>query len=63
MNILYFYVADDFIDYNCDVADGRGCEGQLCDKIYAGAYDYSTLKAGMAIDVLYDKAWEPQFLQ
>ena len=50
------YVADDFNDYSCDAAAGRGCEGQLCDKTYAGTYDCSTLKVGMEIDVLYDKA-------
>jgi len=50
------YVADDFNDYNRDAAAGRGCEGQLCDRIYAGTYDCSTLKVGMEIAVLYDKA-------
>lgn len=49
-------VADDFPSYYSNVEAGRRCVGQRVDTIYVGNYDCSSLKVGMTIEVLYDKA-------
>ena len=50
------HVVGEFEDYYKNAAANRGCEGRKAESIYVGAYDCTTLKVGMEIEILYDKA-------
>ena len=51
------HVVTEFDEYYQSDSEGkRGCVGHKAESIYVGEYDCSSLKVGMMIDVLYDRA-------
>ena len=49
-------VADAFAPYYNNPEAGRTCVGQKVESIYVGEYDCSSLKVGMSIEIIYEKA-------
>lgn len=49
-------VTEDYNEYYSNSEASRGCMGVKVDSIFVGDIDCSTLKIGMDIDILYDKA-------
>ena len=45
-----------FDPYYKNTEAGRNCIGERVESVYVGSYDCSSLKVGMEINILYDKA-------
>lgn len=50
------HVSTEFSDFYKKESEGRYCEGQAVETIYAGSYDCSKITIGSEIQIAYGKA-------